>query len=78
MKKGAPRKAGAVKRGKESATPAVSAHALSVPQPFVPQAVAMLVEAAVPAPQFVTVTIENVTPLVDGGRYPIKRVWDRI
>jgi len=30
-------------------------------------------EPAVPAPQLVTVVIENVTPLVDGGRYPIKR-----
>ena len=30
-------------------------------------------EATVPPPQFVTVTIENLAPLVDGGRYPIKR-----
>ena len=31
------------------------------------------IEPAVPAPQLVTVVIENVAPLVDGGRYPIKR-----
>jgi starch synthase (maltosyl-transferring) len=30
-------------------------------------------ELPVPPPQFITVTIENVAPLIDAGRYPIKR-----
>ena len=30
-------------------------------------------EPAVPEPRLVTVIIENVTPLIDGGRFPIKR-----
>jgi starch synthase (maltosyl-transferring) len=57
VKKGTPRKAGAGKR--ETVT--------------VAEAAVIPMEPAGPAPQFVTVTIENVEPLVDGGRYPIQR-----
>jgi len=65
VKKGSRRTAGAAGRG------AVSQ---SLPDlPIAPQPPAAPVEPVVPPPQFVTVTIEKVTPLVDGGRYPIKR-----
>jgi starch synthase (maltosyl-transferring) len=40
--------------------------ATAAPQP------APAIELPVPPPQFVTVTIENVEPLIDAGRYPIK------
>jgi len=96
MKKTAPRKAAAGKRGAaakvDKVEVAAPTEALSAPEPIAPQpivaepgatiapetsapvapAAEMPSEPPVPAPQFVTVTIENVEPLVDGGRYPIK------
>jgi starch synthase (maltosyl-transferring) len=82
MKKGT-RKAGGSKRGTASQTVAAPLEAqtpaLPIPsaQPVEPQAAAPQAPVAAigrtaPPPQFVTVTIEKVAPLVDGGRYPIK------
>jgi len=42
------------------------------PQVIAHQAAPAREHAPVPPPQYVTVTIERVTPLIDGGRYPIK------
>jgi starch synthase (maltosyl-transferring) len=50
----------------------------AIPAPPAPQPVTPArVELAVPPPQFITVVIENVSPLVDGGRYPIKRAVEQ-
>jgi len=62
MKKAATRKTGAGNRGSQPVEP----------QPVATRPPAPPVEPAVPPPQFVTVTIEKVAPLVDGGRYAIK------
>jgi starch synthase (maltosyl-transferring) len=52
----------------------VAESAIEVAQPeVVAESPAVASELQVPAPHLVTVTIEKVTPLVDGGRYPIKR-----
>jgi starch synthase (maltosyl-transferring) len=42
--------------------------------PVTPRAKELAAELDVPPPQFITVTIENVEPLIDGGRYPIKLI----
>ncbi len=87
MKKAVPRKAGAGKRGAGMKGPAaaadtvdgaVQAEPVSAPVPMaaetvLPQAAEQEPRVARLEPRFVTVTIENVAPLVDGGRYPIKR-----
>jgi len=81
VKKTSQRKAGAAKRGAVSpGLPAQAAPAAEAGQPIAlqpaplpaPQSAPLPAERPVPEPQFVTVTIENVEPLIDGGRYPIK------
>ena len=76
MKKtGAPRTAAGSKRTAaatppktpETATPTVSVSSIAAPSNGAPEL----------EPQFVTVTIERVTPLVDGGRYPVKRAVEQ-
>jgi starch synthase (maltosyl-transferring) len=69
VKKAAPRKAGSAKRPATVEAPTETAPA--------PRQIAAPVEPAVPEPQFITVTIENVTPLIDDGRYPIKRAVEQ-
>ncbi|MGA3169637.1 MAG: maltotransferase domain-containing protein [Chthoniobacteraceae bacterium] len=46
----------------------------ATPAPLPPPTAA---EPIATQPQFVTVTIENVTPLLDGGRYPVKRAVEQ-
>ncbi|HEX4085685.1 MAG TPA: alpha-1,4-glucan--maltose-1-phosphate maltosyltransferase [Chthoniobacteraceae bacterium] len=59
-------------------TPAATLSAEPVPAPVPAPAAIASPEPALPespgvVPQFITVTIENVSPLIDGGRYAIKR-----
>jgi len=68
VKKPRGRKGGGAKRGPEmEAAPAPVESAAAPAAPPAPR-----IEPPVPPPQFVTVTIEKLTPLIDGGRYPLK------
>jgi starch synthase (maltosyl-transferring) len=72
MKKSAPRTAASPRRA-AAAKNSNPAPAAAPAGPIQPSSGAGNGEAEIPPPQFVTVTIENVTPLIDGGRFPIKR-----
>lgn len=82
MKKRTPRAPGTKRiAGNQPSTGTASQHPAAEPQPSPTPALhtSIPVPKAAPAelpglaPRFATVTIENVEPLVDGGRYPIKR-----
>jgi starch synthase (maltosyl-transferring) len=85
MKKGKARKAAQAKAKTAFALPATTPAAplpaavpappvteTPPPQPIAHKAAPAREHSPVPPPQYTTVTIEKVTPLIDGGRYPVK------